>query len=120
MDLQDRFENERNIWLASAREDGRPHLVPIWFVWHEDVWYICTHPDSAKAKNMLHQPVIQWSLENGDDPFVVEGTAEKIAAPSQTIIDLFQNKFDWNITTDGYYSQVFALTITRRISWKQH
>ncbi|QLQ08762.1 MAG: pyridoxamine 5'-phosphate oxidase family protein [Anaerolineae bacterium] len=23
------------MWLASVRADGRPHLVPIWFVLHD-------------------------------------------------------------------------------------
>ena len=26
-----RSETEANIWFATVRADGRPHLVPVWF-----------------------------------------------------------------------------------------
>ena len=35
-----KLETERNIWLASVRPDGRPHLVPLWFVWCHGKVYI--------------------------------------------------------------------------------
>jgi hypothetical protein len=28
-----RLRHEPIIWLSSVRPDGRPHLVPIWFLW---------------------------------------------------------------------------------------
>ena len=33
--IQERLSTEKNIWLASVRATGAPHLVPIWFVTHE-------------------------------------------------------------------------------------
>ena len=46
----DRLATDPNIWLATTRADGQPHLTPIWFVWlHERVW-ICTSGRSVKAR----------------------------------------------------------------------
>ena len=29
----ERLRTEANVWLATMRPDGRPHVSPIWFVW---------------------------------------------------------------------------------------
>jgi predicted pyridoxine 5'-phosphate oxidase superfamily flavin-nucleotide-binding protein len=31
----ERLTAEPVIWLGTVRPDGRPHHVPIWFVWHD-------------------------------------------------------------------------------------
>lgn len=38
--------------LATTREDGRPHIVPIWFVLDNDTIVFETGAQSVKAKNM--------------------------------------------------------------------
>jgi len=45
--------------------DGRPHLVPIWFVLHADKLYVCTTPSSVKARN-IHRTLTwcwRWKME---------------------------------------------------------
>ena len=39
-----RLQTEANIWLATVRPDGQPHLVPLWFAWHEGQIFLCTRP----------------------------------------------------------------------------
>jgi nitroimidazol reductase NimA-like FMN-containing flavoprotein (pyridoxamine 5'-phosphate oxidase superfamily) len=48
LSAQKRLETKANIWLASVRADGRPHLVPVWFAWCEDKLYICIQSKSVK------------------------------------------------------------------------
>src|SRR5256885_2571611 len=31
-----RLRHEPIIWLSSVRPDGRPHLVPVWFLWRSE------------------------------------------------------------------------------------
>ena len=47
-----RLLTEKNIWLATVRPDGRPHLVPIWFISLNEKVYICTEGKSVKIKNI--------------------------------------------------------------------
>ena len=42
-----RLQTERNIWLATTRPNGKPHLIPIWFVWLNERFY---KPTDTKAK----------------------------------------------------------------------
>src|SRR5215207_8217392 len=101
-----RPETARNVWLATVRPDGRPHLVPIWFVTAADRWYLCTAPGSVKARNLGANPYMALALEDGDQPYIVEGQARPVP-PDPDVIAKFKTKYDWDITTDAHYSQVF-------------
>lgn len=109
-----RLAQARNIWLATVRPDGRPHLVPIWFVVDDDRWYICTSPGSVKARNLQANPRVALALEDGDNPYVVEGVARQVQ-PSESVAQRFKAKFDWDITTDADYGAVFEITVTRQV-----
>ncbi len=108
------MRQERNIWLATVRPDGRPHLTPIWFVHEADRWYVCTAPDSVKARNLQMNPRVSVALEDGDNAYVVEGTARAINPPA-SVVRRFKEKFDWDITTDSQYSVVFEITVQKQL-----
>jgi PPOX class probable F420-dependent enzyme len=104
----------RNVWFATVRPDGRPHLVPIWFVIEGERWYVCTQADSVKARNLKANPAVSLALEDGDHPYVVEGQARPVAA-TPTVAARFKAKYDWDITADAQYSQVIEVTVSRRL-----
>ena len=110
----DRVEEARNVWMATVRPDGRPHLVPVWYVVDAGRWYICTGPDSVKARNLTHNPQIALALEDGTNPVIVEGEA-RACRPSPTVVDKFKARYDWDITTDAQYSAVFEVTVRRSV-----
>ncbi|HLE28937.1 MAG TPA: pyridoxamine 5'-phosphate oxidase family protein, partial [Anaerolineales bacterium] len=60
-----RLDSAQNVWVATVRPDGRPHLVPVWFVMDGGRWYICTAPDSVKARNLQTNSRIALALEDG-------------------------------------------------------
>jgi general stress protein 26 len=114
MDLAHRLHTERNIWLATTRPDGRPHLVPIWFVHEAGRFYICTQAQSVKARNLQNNSAVMVALEDGDSAFVIEGTARAIQPPVE-VINQFKRKFDWDITTDNSYGLVFEIEVKRQV-----
>ena len=109
-----RLEQAKNVWVATVRPDGRPHLVPVWFVVDDDRWYICTAPRSVKARNLMVNPEVALALEDGNQPYVVEGQARPVS-PSPAVIDRFKLRYDWDITTDPVYTQVFEVTVRRQV-----
>jgi PPOX class probable F420-dependent enzyme len=111
--IEQRLQTERNIWLATVRSDGRPHLVPIWFVWHAHKIYICTEAHSVKARNMFDNPNVAISLQDGDKPIVLEGQARTIEQTEPALVAAFQSKYDWNITTDVQYNQMIEIEVKR-------
>lgn len=109
-----RLDRERNVWLATVRPDGRPHLVPIWFVVEAGRWYICTSPTSVKARNLQSNPKVMLALEDGTNPHVVEGRARAVQ-PNPAVVRKFKEKFDWDISTDTEYGAVFEIEEIRQV-----
>ncbi|HEX8228561.1 MAG TPA: pyridoxamine 5'-phosphate oxidase family protein [Chloroflexia bacterium] len=76
--VDERLRTEIIIWLATVRADGRPHLVPVWFLWDnsESVIYIFSKPDQ-KIRNLKQNPNVVLALNSptGNDVVTLEGTA---------------------------------------------
>lgn len=65
--------------LATVREDGRPHVVPIWFVLDGDKLVFNTGESTVKAKNILRDPRVSISVDDQAPPYsfvTVEGEAK--------------------------------------------
>jgi F420H(2)-dependent biliverdin reductase len=104
----------RNVWFATVRPDGRPHLVPIWFVIEGERWYVCTSAGSVKARNLKANPSVALALEDGDHPYVVEGQARPVAVTAG-VAEKFMAKYDWDITADSEYTQLIQVTVSRQL-----
>ena len=99
MTPDERLDQEGNIWLATTRPDGRPHLTPIWFVYVRNRFWIGTGRDNVKTRNVASNPAVSVALEDGDDPVVAEGTVTiHHEARPDDVVDAFQAKYDWDIT----------------------
>lgn len=99
-----RLESERNVWMATVRPDGRPHLVPIWFVWHAERIWISTPATTVKVKNLMQNNRISVSLEDGNKPIIFEGTATlhfELADIKDAPLEGFKTKYDWDVATDS-------------------
>lgn len=113
-----RLHSEPNIWLASVRADGRPHLVPIWFVLHDARLYLCTTPHSVKTRNIAAHPQVALALEGGSSPVICEGRAQIVPPPwPADVIDAFQSKYDWRLATDAAYSTLIEVTPHKWLTW---
>lgn len=113
-----RLLTEKNIWLATVRSDGRPHLVPIWFVWVNEKIYICTEEKSVKIKNLQGNPRASVALENGSQPAIAEGTARVLQRPYPAdVIAEFKHKYEWDITTDASYNILVEITPAKWLKW---
>lgn len=109
-----RLETEQKIWLATVRPGGRPHLVPLWFVWAGGCIYLCVTGSSVKVRNITANPAVSLALENGSAPVVVEGEASLLARPwPEEVVEGFQRKYNWTITTDAEYDALIAVTPQR-------
>lgn len=114
-----RLHSERNIWVAVVRLDGRPHLTPVWFVWHGEKAYICIDPKSVKARSLAHNGYVALALENGTNPIIVEGPARQIqrAEWPQEVIEEFKRKYEWDITDDGQYTCLIEINPHKLLNW---
>lgn len=78
----ERLQSDIIIWLSTVRPDGRPHLVPVWFLWDGQTILIFSKPDQ-KIRNLRQNRAVMLGLDDtdtGEDVLLIEGTAELLPA----------------------------------------
>jgi len=95
----ERLEREPLAWLCTLRQDGSPHLTPVWFVFQDSTWWICSAQKNRKVHNVLLDPRVSIALEGGNAPIVAEGKVTVRPCDfSPDVIEGFRAKYDWDIT----------------------
>ncbi|OGO10061.1 MAG: hypothetical protein A2Y93_02655 [Chloroflexi bacterium RBG_13_68_17] len=113
-----RLEREHNVWIVSVRPDGRPHIVPVWFVWAEECFYVCVQPDSVKARNLRRDGRVALSLEDGSRPVICEGRARFMEPPWPAgIATAFRRKYDWDLSTEADYTAMVEVVPDKWLLW---
>src|SRR5258708_34148055 len=77
--IDKRLRAELMMWLSTVRPDGRPHLVPVWFLWDGRAILIFSQPNQQKLRNLQHNPNVMVALDTagqGDEGGMVEGKRE--------------------------------------------
>ena len=87
--VEQRLCEEPTIWFTTVRADGRPHTVPVWFLWDGETFLIFSKPGNLKIRNVQRNPYITLALDGtkqGTDVVIVEGEAELLSEPSRNIM----------------------------------
>jgi nitroimidazol reductase NimA-like FMN-containing flavoprotein (pyridoxamine 5'-phosphate oxidase superfamily) len=97
---EQRLEDSHNYWLATVRQDGRPHLMIVWGLWHGGVFYFSTGSRSRKARNLESNAHCVIGTEQAHEAVVVEGAAEKVCDVEQLkeLLALYQRKYDYDMS----------------------
>ncbi len=99
--LEAKLGREPTIWLATTRYDGRPHLVPVWFIWLHEKIYISTGSETQKFVNLTSNQSVALALPDTTQVIIIEG--EATVADWQTvdaIADYFYHKYEWDFRYD--------------------
>lgn len=99
--IEARLGRETTIWIGTARRDGRPHLVPLWFVWFDGLIYIATGAKTQKFANMRHNQNVAIALPDTANVVIIEGEAH--VAPRaiiDQIAEQFFHKYEWDFRYD--------------------
>ncbi|MFD9333794.1 PPOX class F420-dependent oxidoreductase [Streptomyces sp. NPDC060028] len=65
--------------LATVREDGSPHIAPIWFVLDGDSFVFNTGKDTVKGRNLARDGRVALCVDDDRPPFsyvVLQGRAD--------------------------------------------
>ena len=91
-------EQARTGKLATVSADGRPHVVPIWFVLDGETIVFTMGRASAKAKHIARDPRVALCVDDETPPFafvLIEGTAETTLNPPDMLA--------WTTRIGGHY-----------------
>lgn len=125
--IDQRLRDEPIIWLSSVRPDGRPHLVPIWFLWDGATILLFSKPEAQKVRNLRHNPQVMLALDSadaGEDIVLLEGRAELLGADApQSTLPEYAAKYAELMTRintsaalmAAEYTQAIRVTVARQV-----
>jgi hypothetical protein len=72
---EERLAASLDYWVATVWPDGRPHVVPVWGIWHDRALVFSCSRASRKARNLAHDPRCVVTTADPLEPVIVEGVA---------------------------------------------
>ncbi len=100
---RERFEEDAGIspthWLATARPDSKPHVMPMWTVWVDGAFYFIAGATTRQSKNLAQNAYCVLTVESSGLDLVVEGEASKVSYETrlQQIADAYAVQ-GWHLT----------------------
>jgi PPOX class probable F420-dependent enzyme len=76
--------------IATLRQDGSPHIVPVWFRWGAGAVTIWTTEGRAWVRNVLRDPRAAFSVQTFEEPYpavVMRGRASVTTADDTVTIE---------------------------------
>ena len=88
----------RTIWISTTRPDGRPHSVPVWFLWENGEKpgiVFLSHKYTQKQRNLEVQSWAVVHAGDGDDTYILEGVVERLtdAAELEALNRAYMEKY---------------------------
>ncbi|MYT75578.1 MULTISPECIES: PPOX class F420-dependent oxidoreductase [unclassified Streptomyces] len=81
-------EGTRTAKLSTVREDGRPHIAPVWFVLDGDDIVFNTGKDTMKGRNLARDGRVALCVDDERPPFsfvTIQGHAELSEDPVELV-----------------------------------
>ncbi|KAA9158210.1 pyridoxamine 5'-phosphate oxidase [Amycolatopsis acidicola] len=75
----DRLRSSHDFWLSTVWPDGRPHLMPVWAVWHDEALWFSSGLHARKIHNLRANPVVSLATDDPLNPVIVEGAAKVVS-----------------------------------------
>jgi pyridoxamine 5'-phosphate oxidase-like protein len=86
-DVLAKLRSDVDLWVASADEVGRAHLVPLSYYWDDSTLTIATPSASRTARNLVRAGWARVALGPTRDVVVIEGTVEAIPIGTDTDLE---------------------------------
>jgi PPOX class probable F420-dependent enzyme len=112
--------DEPVIWLSTVREDGMPHLVPVWFWWDGQTVLVFSKPNAVKVRALRANPRAMIALGEPDDDFdvaMVEAQAD-LLDETPVVPDAFFTKYADKLAAGRLDRETFRATCTQAIRFK--
>jgi len=120
-DVSLRLRAAPRYWLATVRDDGRPHAVPVDGLWEGDRLWFGGSTATVHHANLLRGGQVVVHTEDAMAPVIVEGLAELITASAEhgeVLAAGSRAKYGYGDSA-AYRSPVWRVTPKRVLAWKE-
>jgi PPOX class probable F420-dependent enzyme len=117
--VEERLRSNEIVWLTTVRPDGRPHSVPVWFLWENATILIFSVPNNQKIRNLRQNQHVTLALDDtkkGHDVVILEGTAELLAqGDGRTSLQAYDEKYREGLRRIGLTAELFTMRYSQPI-----
>jgi hypothetical protein len=119
-DVLEALGRQKDLWIATADRDGRPHLIAVSAWWDGARLVIATTAVSRTARNLSENPTARLGLGAPDDVIVIDARAgdSRPVADSDDLADGFAAAVGWDPREVGEGWVFFALDPVRIQAYK--
>lgn len=65
-ELEDYLTTQRTVRIATAAPDGTPHVIPLWFVWHDGSMFLNSTLGNVTVENMERSGRATAGVDDGE------------------------------------------------------
>ena len=59
------IRKQKILRLATVNNKGSPHIVPVWYSYINNKFYVGTNTRTTKARNIKHNPKVSFCIDTG-------------------------------------------------------
>ena len=99
---EERLTSSHDYWVTTTWPDGRPHVMPVWGMWHGSCLWFSSSGTSRKTLNLERDPRCSVATDQASEPVVLEGRAEvvKDLEVLEAVLDLENRKYGTSYTME--------------------
>ena len=119
-DVEARLIEAMHYWLATARPDGRPHVVPVDGIWHDGACYFGGDPATVHERNLRADSHAVIHLDDSESATIVEGRAERHApseSEAEALASASKSKCGYAPPPAAYRDGVWRLVPVTVLAW---
>ncbi|RIK44191.1 MAG: pyridoxamine 5'-phosphate oxidase [Chloroflexi bacterium] len=124
--VEERMRTAVNYWIGTVRPNGRPHVSPIWGIWHDGRFWFDGSPETRRGKNIAQNPHITVNLEDGTKVVIMEGVVTDLHDLSlefrETLSEIYTTKYAAHGYSPGpetWESGIYVTDIHTVLAWTQ-
>ena len=117
--VEERLRSDRMVWLTTVRPNGRPHTIPVWFIWENATILIFSKVKTQKVRNLHQNHSVMLALDdtkNGRDVVILEGTAELLErGEGHDALEAYSEKYREGLQRIGVTAEQFTMLYSQPI-----
>jgi hypothetical protein len=123
----ERMTQAKHFWICSVRPDGRPHSVPLWAVWVDNMLYYDGAPETIHNRNVAANPNVSVHLEDCTAAVIFEGKVRLLHKPDRDLAEGVAAAYRVKYAAMGYSPKasdwdnggLYEITPSRVLAWTQ-
>jgi len=114
------LSNSRDVWVATASRQGRPHLVPFSLGWDGQAVLVATEADSVTVRNTRASGLARLAVGTTRDVVLIDATVKEVAITEidTAVADAYAERNGWDPRRSSTVMVWLVMKPQRILAWQ--